>query len=421
MNKHSELLQKYRNGFAGSLAAYTFWGALDKVIPFLLLPLFTRLFTKEDVGYYTLYQTLMIIIPPILTCDIDTSISINFFHYNKDKLSKLIFSSILYVLCIYLAVMIVGFLFRDLISESIKFPYKELSIIVTNALFLLILSILLCILRNENNTLQYGLLSFSRTVISYGISLFLIFKCSYSWRGIIYGEFCAGLIMATVCVILLYKKGYINRLFDKDLLKDSLKTGLPAAIHNVGAWLTNSFNQMLVNILIGIGATGRYGVGATYGMIVSFVHTSINKAYSPYVYNCLKEKRMPAIKTLIKKLYILILGIFFIVSFFGLTLNDFIFGESYSDVKQFIIPLVLSSTMWGLYKIHVAFLFYYKRVWSITKITITTGLLNIPTSYFLISTFGLIGAAYAAALSSVIIYVLIYYSSQKAVSKLYEN
>ena len=227
--------------------------------------------------------------------------------------------------------------------------------------------------------------------------------------------------MATVCVILLYKKGYINRLFDKDLLKDSLKTGLPAAIHNVGAWLTNSFNQMLVNILIGIGATGRYGVGATYGMIVSFVHTSINKAYSPYVYNCLKEKRMPAIKTLIKKLYILILGIFFIVSFFGLTLNDFIFGESYSDVKQFIIPLVLSSTMWGLYKIHVAFLFYYKRVWSITKITITTGLLNIPTSYFLISTFGLIGAAYAAALSSVIIYVLIYYSSQKAVSKLYEN
>ena len=44
--------------------------------------MFGTLRLYEDVGYYTLYQTLMIIIPPILTCDIDTSISINFFHYN---------------------------------------------------------------------------------------------------------------------------------------------------------------------------------------------------------------------------------------------------------------------------------------------------------------------------------------------------
>lgn len=421
MHKILELFQKLRNGFAGSLAAYTFWGALDKVIPFLLLPLFTRLFTKEDVGYYTLYQTLMILIPPLLTCDIDTSISINFFHYDKGKLSKLVFSSILYVICIYLMVMIVGVVFRNPISEAIKFPYRELSIIITNAFFLLILSILLCILRNENNTLQYGLLSFSKTLISYGISLYLIFRCSYSWRGIIYGEFCSGLIIAFFCLVILYKKGYIQNVFDKDLLKDSLKTGFPAALHNIGSWLTNSFNQMLVNILIGIGATGKYGVGATYGMIVSFVHTSINKAYSPYVYSSLKEKRMSSIKSLIKKLYVLIIGIFVIVSLTGLTLNDFIFGDSYSDVKQFILPLVLSSTMWGLYKIHVAFLFYYKRVWSITKITVITGLLNIPTSYFLISSFGLIGAPYAAALSSIVIYILIYYSSQKTINDLYED
>lgn len=416
-----EKILHLKNGFAGSLAAYTFWGALDKVIPFLLLPMFTRLFTKDEVGYYTLYQTLMIVIPPILTCDIDTSISINYFHYDKGKLSNLVYSSILYVVAIYVTAMLIGYFFRGPISDVMNFPYKEFAFIVTNALFLLILNILLCILRNENRILQYGLLSFSKTVITYSICLYLIFKCSYSWRGIIYGEFCAGIIISVICLILLIKKGYIRTVFDKDLLKDSLKTGFPAALHNIGAWLSNSFNSMLVNVLIGIGATGRYGVGATYGMVVSFVHTSINKAYSPYVYGCLKKKQMPKVKSLINKLYMLIIGIFLLVTLIGLTLNDFIFGASYTEVKQFIVPLVLASTIWGLYKIHVAFLFFYKRVWSITKITITTGLLNIPISYCLISKFGLIGAAYASVISSVITYILIFLSSQKALSNLYED
>lgn len=416
-----EKVIRLKNGFAGSLAAYTFWGALDKVVPFLLLPLFTRLFTKDDVGYYTLYQTLMIVIPPLLTCDIDTSISINFFHYDKEKLSKLVYSSIVYVVAIYIIVMLIGFLLRNPISDAMKFPYKEFAIIVTNALFLLILSILLCILRNENRVLHYGLLSFSKTVISYSISLYLIFRCSYSWRGVIYGEFCSGLIIALLSLVLLYRKGYIQHVFEKELLKDSIKTGFPAALHNIGAWLSNSFNSMLVNVLIGIGATGHYGVGATYGMIVSFVHTSINKAYSPYVYGCLKNKQMFKIKALIKYLYILIIGIFLLVVLIGLTLNDSIFGKSYAEVKQFIVPLVLASTLWGLYKIHVAFLFFYKRVWSITKITISTGLLNIPVSYVLILHFGLIGAAYASVISSVIIYTMIYISSKKTLSKFYED
>ena len=421
MRKYINKVLCYKNGFAGYLAAYTFWGALDKVIPFFLLPLFTRLFTKDDVGYYTLYQTLMIVIPPILTCDIDTSISINFFHYDKGKLSKLVFSSVLYVITIYVIAMLLGFSFKKYINEVVNFPYREFAIIVTNTLFFLILNILLCILRNENKVLQYGLLSFFRTIISYGLSLYLIFKCSYSWRGVIYGEFCSGLVISIVCLLLLYRKGYLDTVFDDKLLKDSLKTGFPAALHSIGAWLSNSFNSMLINVLIGVGATGRYGVGATYGMIVSFVHTSINKAYSPYVYGCLKNKQMPKIKTLIKKLYALIIGIFLLVSFIGLSLNDYIFGASYAEVKKYIVPLVLASTLLGLYKIHVAFLFFYKRVWTITRISISTGLLNIPISYFLISRFGLIGAVYAPVISSFIFYVLIFYNSQKTISTLYED
>lgn len=415
------IIKKYKSGFVGTVATYTFWGALDKVIPFLLLPIFTRLFTEDEVGFYSLYQTLMIIVPPILTCDVDASISINYFHYDKDKLSKLVFNSMLYVLTVYLVIMIVSFLCRGFISNLIKFPYKELSIIITNTLFLLFFNILLCIYRNENKSLNYGVLSLTKTIISYSISLFLIFKCSFTWKGIIYGDFVAGLLICSVSLFLLFRKGYIQNVFDVTLLKDSLRTGFPSALHNIGAWLSNNFNQMLVNVLIGIGATGQYGVGATYGMVVSFVHTSINKAYIPYVYNCLKEKQLPSVKSLIRKLYVVIIGIFFIVSFFGIFLNDFIYGDLYSGVKKFIIPLVLSSTMWGLYKIHVSFLFYYKRVWSITMITISTGLLNIPISYFMISTFGILGAAYSAVIASTITYILIFLSSKKTISKCYED
>ena len=64
---------------------YTLFGAIEKVLPFLVLPFLTRLFTIEEVGYYTLYQTVILLLVPIITSEVGTTISVNFFHYDKEK------------------------------------------------------------------------------------------------------------------------------------------------------------------------------------------------------------------------------------------------------------------------------------------------------------------------------------------------
>jgi O-antigen/teichoic acid export membrane protein len=69
---------------------YTGINIFDKTIPFLIIPILTRLISKEEIGLYTLYQTLFQILIPILTLSIDNTIIINYYKQNK-RISQITF------------------------------------------------------------------------------------------------------------------------------------------------------------------------------------------------------------------------------------------------------------------------------------------------------------------------------------------
>lgn len=392
---------------------YTLFGAVEKVLPFFILPFLTRMFSVEEVGYYTLYQTVIVLLVPIITCEVSTTISINYFHYDKDKFAKSMFNGIIACISIFVFSLFVLAMLGHPISTFINFPLRELWLSLLTIPFIFINDNLQILYRNQNKPISFGVFSSLRSITCYGIGLFLILILGWSWKSFVIGNLVGNFAFCIWTIVYLYKNEYVKICYDEGLFKENVKVGFPVSLHIVGTWLSNSLNQLLVNICIGIAATGMYGVGATFGMIMSFIQTSLNKAYIPLLYSNIKKKDYLDNKKMIKALYILIVVSFILVTLVGYFGVGLLFGKTYLDTRPFIMPLVLASTIQGLYKIHAAFLFYHKKTMSITKITLSLGLFNIPLAYIMLILFGITGVAYSSVIVWLVSYILIYIESKK--------
>lgn len=392
---------------------YTLFGAIEKVLPFLILPFLTRLFTIEEVGYYTLYQTVILLLVPIITCEVGTTISVNFFHYDKEKFAVSMFNGCLACLGIFAFILLLYSTFGSFVSGFINFPKRQLLIAICTIPFIFMNENLQVLYRNQDKPIAFGVFSSLRSLTSYGIGLFMIICLNYNWEAFVIGNLLSNVLFSVWALFYLVRNKFIKPNTDTYLFKENVRVGFPVSLHIIGSWLSTTVNQLLVNICIGIAATGMYGVGATFGMIMSFVQTSLNKAYIPILYKNIQNSEYKANKNMMKTLYVLVISSFAVITIGGYFGVGLLFGDTYLNTRNFILPLVLVSALQGLYKIHAAFLFYYKKTMDITKITLSLGVLNVPLAYIMLKYMGIPGAAYSSVLIWLASYILVYFASTK--------
>jgi O-antigen/teichoic acid export membrane protein len=395
---------------------YTVFNIGDKVIPFLIIPIITRLISVEELGYYTLYQVIFNILVPILTISIDSSILLNYFKVDFEKFKIYFSNGLLLFSLAYCISFIFVWLFSHEISEALNFPIFWFHITLLIVVFHFITTLRKNLWQVNNQPVNFGLFSIALTLLKNITGLVLIYFFNFGWEGIVLGHFIGVSLFSLWSIASFLKEKLI--VFDINLtfIKDMLFVGIPISLHSIGAWLSNSLNRIIINSLIGKAAVGSYGIGATFGIIITILGVAFNNAYVPYLFDKLKNVNDQIKFSLVKITYayyaiILLFAISF--SFFGFYFVDIIFGKDYSDTRVFLVPLIFASVFNGMYKMHVNYMFFLKKTFEITKITLFSGFLNIFLSYYMIKTNGLIGAAYSALAIQVITYAFTFYRSNK--------
>ena len=405
-----------KSSFLTQLFSYTGFQAINKIVPFLILPILTRYFSKEEVGYYTLYQTLILIIFPILTISLQNAVSINYFRLEKTRFIRY-FSNVIIVAFFTCILGTLLYLFTgSFIANKIDFPYIWLLITILTVFPQFLLQLRLTLSRNQGRIIHFGTYTILNTFLTNGLGLLFVFFSPLSWEGLVLGIFIGGIILSVFCIYSFYKEHLIVYKKSIGFIKDAIKIGLPISFHQIGSWFSNTFNRIVINVLLGTAATGSYGVGSVYGMIMTFIQDSFNLAYTPYLFNVLKNNENNTQFKLVKMSFIFYISIFtvaFLVFLCGIFFTGIIFGDNYLDTKQLILPLILAAMINGFYKIHVNYLFYYKKTLSIAKITFVLGLLNIPLAYILVKYWGMLGAAYSVLCIQFFSYLFILFQANK--------
>ena len=180
--------------------------------------------------------------------------------------------------------------------------------------------------------------------------------------------------------------------------------GLPLLFHTVATVVLTQSDRILIKYMDSYSSAGIYTVATTIIAIPLILQQSFNQAWTPWFYGKLATKDYKQIRWLNDR-YIILYGV--IIASFMLLAQDIVHiftDEKYWDCVFSLIPLTIGVLAELLCSIPTSVEYYYKKTNFIMIATLITVVINILMDYFFIRVLGYHGAAYATALSKVVLF-----------------
>jgi len=389
---------------------------LNKVIPFLLLPILTSYLATDEFGVMSIYLMMMAFFSAFIGMAIHTNVAKNYFKYSKERLSLMI-GNILMILSLttlfyFLITLIASFFFEKLFSV----PSVWVLIIPIISLFQMITTINLTILRNEGKAVLYGVFEVANTILNIGVALLVLVYFDMGWFSRPVGMISAFSVFGIISMVYMYKKGYITLRYDSVEVKNILKLSLPLIPHVVGAIIIGLSDRFFIEEMISIEMVGVYSVGYMFGQVVMIFTEAFIMAWSPWFYKMLAEPTEEKKRRIIKFSYLYIIATFGVAIFISVLakyLIPYFLDERYKDAGDYVFWIAIGYAIHGVYKIVFPYIVHINKTAFLGVSTMVAAILNLVFNYFLVDYYGAIGAAYATAIAFGVSAILVFWYSNK--------
>lgn len=408
------------SSFFNGAAIYLAASIINALIPFVLLPVLTRYLEPSEYGEVAIFQVWVSLIGALCGLSVHGAAVRKYYDYDEpDKeIGPFIFSCIA-VLCI--STLFVFFLilpFLTLISNIVGLSEKWLIVGVVVAFFNFLMRIRLGQWQVSKNPKFYGMFQISASLLDMFLSLLLVVFFTLGVAGRISGYSSAVVIFGLGSLLLLKRNNLLRPSWRPDLMIEALRFGVPLVPHVIGAFLLITVDRAVIGSQVGLEQAGYYMVAVQFAMVMSLVLDSINKAYTPWLYERLSRDDLDQKLHIVKITYIY--GFFlFLCVFFAFSVGDsiliFIAGDKYAPAGDLVGWLVLAKAFHGMYYMVCSYIFYTKKTAIISRLTISTGLINVGLLFVLTDFFGLVGAAWAMCISMLLQWILTWFFAARLV------
>lgn len=407
------------NTFLAGSAVYIFSNILNAAIPFALLPVLTRYLTPEEYGEVAMFQTLLGALMAFIGLSLQGAAGRKFYDGNLgEKDLKEFIGSCLQILAITTAITTaVLFTFQNQFSQWLGLNQEWILLAGLVTASNVIAQIRLGQWQVRKRAKSYGAMQVSKSLLNMGLSLALVVLFLQGSDGRIVAQGIAVAIFALLALWFLKRDGLLTFIVWRPAyIKEALKFGVPLIPHVGGVFLLTTVDRFVINSELGVAQAGIYMVAVQFGMALSLVFDAVNKAYVPWLFERLKrdsdsEKRQIVRYTYAWYVFILAgAGLSFIV---GPWLIVFVAGDQYTEAGDVIGWLVLGQVFHGMYLMVTNYIFYSKRTGLLSAASIFSGLVNFGLLVLLVKQVGIIGAAYAFALSMGLRFLLTWFVAQK--------
>jgi O-antigen/teichoic acid export membrane protein len=383
----------------GVYAVANFLGAL---LPFALLPLFTRHMPPADYGIMSMYQVLVAILTPVVGLSLQGAVGRR--HVDRESIDFPLYVAV----CLKLAFVSWGvtcvllFVFSAQIGSITSFPTEWLWAPMAVAGSQAIIQILLAIWQMEGRPYSYASLQCLLLSFQFGLSFYLVVHRGASWKGAVVGQSLTATLFALAAFIMLWRENWIRRGFEAAYVRHALKFGLPLVPHVLGAWILTMVDRIFVTKYVGLEEAGVYAVGVQVGLAMSLLTTSFNQGWVPWLFARLKLNAPAEQRQIVIFTYWYCLGLVGLAGAIGFSapyIIPILVGHEYAGAARFIPWVALGYAFNGMYKIVTNYIFFVEKTHLLAWVTLAAGLLNVALSYALIRMLGAIGGAYAAVIS----------------------
>ena len=375
-----------------------------KGLGFLTVPIFSRMLSKEEFGYYNNFVAWLSILTIVATLSLSTSLIRARFDF-KDDMDSYVSSNLILGSLSVLAFFLVFLFNQSLVEKTFSLDFPYVVIMFLSILFLPAYNMFQQLQRFEYKYKLVVVITMGVSIGSVLLSLGLMRKMENSLTARIIGAqfpfFAVSLILYAYFLIK-------SRRIKLKYWKYSLAICLPFLLHLLAGNVLNSVDRVMITNMCGAESTALYGMAYNIAMVVNVLWDSLNTAYTPWLGEQLNAQNYEGIR---KYSYGYIL--FFSACLIGVMLIApealyILGGKPYIEAKYVIPPVMLGYLFVFLYSMYVNIEQFEKKTGGMAVATGAAALLNLGLNYIFIQVFGYLAAAYTTLFGYAFLFVFHY-------------
>jgi len=397
-------------------AIYLLAAFVGTLLPFMALPVFTRILTKEDYGVLALVNVYAMVASGLVSVGMTEAYKRNYFRYQRDlaKTSQLFYSVVVFISLNSLCLAIVTFFFRGNLARFFSGSDKNgdiLFLAFCAQAFTGINYYYFNYLRNAELARDYTCYTVAASVLTVAMSLFQVVYLNSGVTGLVLGQLFAGIIIFSV---LNFKFGRdLTPSFDRQLLYESIKIGYPLIPRICFGVIRNQFDKYMIGLVASVGGAGIYSLGQRIASVSFTYMTALHNVYNPQVLQKMfsgGEKGGETIGHYLTPFAYVSVFVPFGLSLFAEELIVFMMPVSYYGA----IPIVsIIALYYGfLFVGRQSQLLYAKKMHIVSALSIFSIVLNVLLNILFILEWGAVGAAWATLLAGMLHVIIHFIVSQ---------
>jgi O-antigen/teichoic acid export membrane protein len=404
---------------------YGLGGAVQRLMMFLLFPLYARLLTQADFGAQDLIATAMMIATQFIVLGLDSGAARYFYDAQNSREQEEILSTWLWfslllsvpicLVLIFVADAICVFVFREPTLISV------LRLGIATLPFSLVASVGMMTLRMTFQSKSYSLVCVLGVILQGLSSLYLIAVLRLGLMGVFLAGMLVSLFQATLGIA--FTHHHYRWVLSRRWLKGMLTFGLPMVIAGLSLWVLNYSNRYFLVRFGSLNDIGLLSVAGRVASVLTFLVSAFQIAWGPFAYSLIKDVEVA------KKTYSRILTYFLLCSLtgsvglaiFGREVILFLATPAYEPATPLVPWLCAGIVAWGAFYIvgmgyGIARKNYHTMILTLLAATVSAGL-----NFLLIPRWGILGAAIGTALGNFVALAYGYVAGQHYFSVHYEG
>lgn len=395
---------------ASQTAVYGLGTIVPRMLNYMLVPLYTRVFVAEIYGEFTELYAWIGLFLALLTYGMETS----FFRFSQKEDYKKVFAaaekSILFTTAIFLLIM--AFVFNP-VANAMGYAGKGVYILFTGIIVACdaISAVPFALLRQQNKAGKFALIKILNVCINVASVLFFLLvipdKCTqwaHEWFGpecgLITWVFIAN-ILASFFNILILSPEFKHISFkwnkeDSQLLKEMLNYGLPILLISLIGMVNEVADKIVLKYLVADKSMaktmlGIYGANYKLAVMMTIFIQMFRYASEPFFFSKAKDKNSPQLFADVMTYFVIFGLLIFLLITLYIDIFDLFIGRKGSDYHEGlgIVPIVLIANLF--YGIVFNLSIWYKLTDNTRKGSVITGIGAAVTIVCLVGLIPLIG------------------------------
>jgi O-antigen/teichoic acid export membrane protein len=384
----------------------------NRVIGFIMIPVYTRFFSPSDYGMLEIITITTQVIGLVASVGVTQSIGRFYFQYedSKDRNEVLSTGIIAFSLCSLVVLLPMLSLSNTLSTWLLKSTGSSYFFVIAigTIWFSTLNEIGFYYFRMLKQSIRFMVLSIIKLLVSILLNIYFIVVMKTGIIGVLYSTLIASVIFTIILLIpLLNKIGYHFSFFK---LKEMLRFGLPLIPSSLANMVTLVSDRYFLRFLATLSDTGLYSLAYRFSTIPGyFIAYPFMQVWGVRRLEIYKVKNSEEIMGKVFTYFcIFIVSVGLAVCVLTKDIIEMMSDPKFWPAYKTVPILVLAQVIFSFFQHFNVGLLIKKKTQYFTYIDLTNAAVNLFLNYILISRYGVIGAALATLISYTLRVIMVY-------------